>query len=214
MIPKLSSQPPSEEEQEQIDRLVGAAAAAHGHLCPGQVIGVRMAIEGLRALGFACPLSWPEIKQVVGFVEIDRCLADAVGTATGLKLGRGSLKFVNLGLLAASFLDLASGRAVRLVSLEKAREEAAQYGGHKNDPHAMQTEAYRVMPSDRLFSIESVKIDLAPLEMPGARPAKTPCEACGILVRGGKVHYEDGRALCAVCAGKAYFTPSEKEDAS
>ncbi len=110
----------------QVEQLVHASARIHGHLCPGQVIGVRMSILGLGLLGYGCPLGMPEIKNIIGFVEIERCLADAVAVASGLRFGRGSLRLINQGLLAATFLDALSGRAVRLVSREEARQAALE----------------------------------------------------------------------------------------
>ena len=197
---------------EQVDRLVEAASRAHGHLCPGQVIGVRASILGLRLLGYPCPLGWPEIKSIVGFVEIERCMADAVATASGLRFGRGSLKLINLGLLAVTFLDLPSGRAVRLLSRESARELAAGYAPEVEGAHAQQTRAYRVMPDGELFEAQWVKVELKPEELPGARPPKVPCSRCGVLVRSGQVHPSDQGPLCAVCAGRAYFEILERED--
>lgn len=193
-----------------VDQLVEASARAHGHLCPGQVIGVRMSILGLGRLGHACPLSWPEIKNVLGIVEIERCLADAVATSTGLRFGRGSLKLVNLGLLAVTFLDLPSGRALRVVSRDQARDLAAQYAPGAPSPQAAQVAAYRVMPDDELFDLQWVRVNLPPSEMPGVRPPKVPCQGCGVLVRSGQVHRQDGQALCAVCAGRAYFSPLDQ----
>ncbi len=203
----MSWDPAGVPPREQVDRLVEAAARAHGHLCPGQVIGVRMAILGLGLLGYGCPLGWPEIKNVVGFVEIERCLADAVATASGLRFGRGSLKLVDLGLLAATFLDLPSDRAVRLLSRESARERARGYAPEVLDPHACQTEAYRVMPDGELFEVQWVKLDRGRFLMPGERPAKVPCASCGVPVRSGRVYPGPRGPRCAVCAGAAYFTP-------
>lgn len=191
----------------QVDQLVEASAHAHGHLCAGQVIGVRMAILGLGRLGYPCPLGWPEIKNVVGIVEIERCLADAVATASGLRFGRGSLKLINLGLLAVTFLDLSSGRAVRVVSRDQARDLAGLYAPDAKSPQAAQMAAYHVMSDQELFEVQWVKVNLAPQDLPGARPPKVPCQQCGVLVRSAQIHHVQGRDLCAVCAGQAYFTP-------
>ena len=38
-----------------LDEYLREAEAAHGHLCGGQVLGVRMAIAGLSRLGIADP---------------------------------------------------------------------------------------------------------------------------------------------------------------
>lgn len=199
---------------EQVDALVEAAARTHGHLCPGQVIGVRISICGLGLLGYSCPLSWPDIKNLVGFVEVERCLADAVATASGLRFGRGSLKLVNLGLLAACFLDMSSGRAVRLISREEARSLAPDYAPGVEGLHQAQTQAYRIMPDDVLFEAAWVKVDLKPEDMPGARPLKVVCAGCGAIVRSGQaVEDGNGQPICPVCAGKAYFSflPTEAQ---
>lgn len=190
-----------------------AAARAHGHLCPGQVIGVRMAILGLGLLGYACPPGYPEIKSLLGFVEIERCLADAVATATGLRFGRGSLKLVDQGLLAATFLDMPSGRAVRILSRDDARQKAGDYAPGMSNAHETQSEAYRFMPDPELFDATWVRVDLDRFLAPGQRPPKVPCSACGVLIRSGQTRPGPDGPLCAVCAGDAYFKPMPKEDA-
>ncbi|MFH1057644.1 MAG: FmdE family protein [Pseudomonadota bacterium] len=190
----------------QVDQLVEASSRLHGHLCAGQVIGVRMSILGLGLLGYACPLGMPEIKHIVGVVEVERCLADAVAVASGLRFGRGSLKLINQGLLAVSFLDTTCGRAVRLVSREEARQKAPGYAPRAANFQAAQVMAYRIMPDAELFDAAWVEITLPPEELPGARPPKAPCAGCGVLVRSGRTHLVEGRELCAVCAGKTYFT--------
>jgi formylmethanofuran dehydrogenase subunit E len=196
----------------QVDQLVGASARIHGHLCPGQVIGVRMAILGLGLLGYPCPLGMPEIKNVVGIVEIERCLADAVATASGLRFGRGSLKLINQGLLAVTFLDLPSGRAVRVLSRDQARDQAETHAPGQPSPQATQVAAYRVMTDDELFDVQWVRVNLPPQDLPGTRPPKVPCQDCGILVRSAQVHRREGRLLCAVCAGQAYFSPLDQPE--
>lgn len=191
----------------QVEQLVHASARIHGHLCPGQVIGVRMSILGLSLLGYGCPLGMPEIKNIIGFVEIERCLADAVAVASGLRFGRGSLRLINQGLLAATFLDTLSGRAVRLVSREEPRQTALEMYPNESNPHTAQVLAYRVMPDAELFDAQWVSVALPPDQMPGVRPPKVPCMNCGVLIRSGQVHRVDGRDLCAPCAGRAYFLP-------
>lgn len=192
--------------RDQVERLVAASARLHGHLCPGQVIGVRMSILGLGLLGYPCPLPYPEVKNLVGVVESERCLADAVAVASGLRFGRGSLKLVNLGLLAATFGEISSGRAVRLLSREQARKLALDYVPEVKNPHQAQTEAYIIMPNAELFDVSWVKLNIPAHEMPGARPPKVVCEQCGVLVRSGQACQQNGRTLCPVCAGRAYFT--------
>ncbi len=205
---KLLSLPePLVPPRQQVDTLVEASARTHGHLCPGQVVGVRMSILGLRLLGYACPLGMPEIKNIVGIVEIERCLTDAVSSATGLRFGRGSLKLINTGLLAATFLDMQSGKAVRVLSREDSRDLAAGYAPEGlGSAHAVQEAAYRIMPDNELFDAAWVSVDLSGYELPGARIDKVTCDECGLPVRSGQIRSRDGRNLCPVCAGEAYFS--------
>ncbi|MBU0513326.1 MAG: formylmethanofuran dehydrogenase [Proteobacteria bacterium] len=185
---------------------IDRAAAAHGHLCPGTIVGVRMALLGLSLLGYEAPLNDRDIKLVIAFVEIDRCLADAVATTTGLKLGRRSLKFKDLGLLAATFLDLPTGRAVRIVSKDNARALADLTAPLSLGSHERQIEAYRRLSDEDMFEVTWVEVDLPEHELPGYSKQHAACERCGIGIRHRREVIEDGRTLCAVCAGKAYFT--------
>ncbi len=192
--------------RDQIEALVAASSRTHGHLCPGQVVGVRMAILGLGLLGYPCPLPYPEIKNIVGVVEVERCLADAVATASGLRFGRGSLKLIDLGLLAASFGEISSGRAVRVLSNDRARDLAAEYAPNASSPQQAQIDAYMVMPNDELFDVSWIKLSIPAHKMPGVRPEKVACDQCGVLVRSGQIRVRQGRSLCPVCAGDAYFS--------
>ncbi len=115
---------------QHFEELLAASVAAHGHLCAGQVVGVRMAILGCRLLGFEVPCTLPQLKQLIVFVEMDRCTADAVAQSTGVKLGRRSLKFVDYGIMAATFINLETGQAVRVISTEESRDLAHQYSPH------------------------------------------------------------------------------------
>src|SRR5208282_3930678 len=110
---------------ETIDELLVKAEAAHGHLCAGQILGVRMALLGLARLGIADPRG-ADRKRLVTYVEIDRCATDAIALVTGCRLGKRALKFRDWGKMAATFVDFVSGRALRIVALENSRELAEQ----------------------------------------------------------------------------------------
>ena len=103
---------------QNFDTLLKNAAAAHGHLCPGRVVGVRMAMLGCRLIGLDNPTRSDQIKKLIVYVEMDRCTADAVAHVTGVKLGRRSLKFVDYGIMAATFVNLDSQEAFRILSTE------------------------------------------------------------------------------------------------
>src|SRR5690242_21778041 len=120
------------------------AEQAHGHLCAGQVLGVRMAMLGLQKLGINDPQSNKEDrKRLVTFVEIDRCATDAVAVVTGCRLGKRALKFRDWGKVAATFVDVSSGKAVRIAAKESSKQLARQMHPEIEDKNSQQMLAYR-----------------------------------------------------------------------
>ena len=187
--------------------LLEGSAKAHGHLCAGQVVGVRMAMLGCELIGIDEPSQVPQIKKIIVYIEIDRCAADAIAHVTGVKLGRRSLKFMDHGIMAATFVNLESGKAYRIVSTESARDLAAQYTPQVKDPHQQQLEAYMAMPDDELFTVEQVRVEVPVHDMPGPTKFKATCEACGQVVRDKREVLIGGKVLCRPCAHGAYFQP-------
>jgi formylmethanofuran dehydrogenase subunit E len=190
--------------------LLAASVAAHGHLCPGQVVGVRMAILGCRLLGFEVPCTSPQLKRLIVFVEMDRCTGDAVAHVTGVKLGRRSLKFVDYGIMAATFINLETGHAFRVISTEESRALAPLYAPQELDKRSQQLEAYRVMPDSVLFRVQEVQVDLDPCDLPGPTRRKATCVRCQQVVRDGREVVKDGLPLCRPCAGGAYFKAAKE----
>src|SRR5512136_2276424 len=150
----------------QFDALLTESAKMHGHLCAGQVLGVRMSLAGLREAGIADPKG-ADRKQIIVFVEMDRCATDAVQSVTGCSLGRRTMKFVDFGKMAATFINLRTGRAVRVAAREDSRARAGDYAPGVPDKYVTQVHAYRVMPEEMLFDITDVRVDLRPEDMPG-----------------------------------------------
>ena len=194
---------------EDFETLLEGSARAHGHLCPGQVVGVRMAMLGCRLIGLDNPRELPQIKKLIVYVEIDRCATDAIAFVTGVKLGRRSLKFVDNGIMAATFVNLESGEAWRIVSTEAARDLAADYAPGIDDVRQQQLVAYKSMPDDVLFTVTPVRVDVPVHDMPGPTRFKATCVACGIVVRDKKEVLVGDRILCRSCAGGAYYRPLE-----
>src|SRR5512132_1649732 len=120
------------------------AALAHGHICAGQILGLRMALFGLRLLGLDDPAG-KDRKRLVTFVEIDRCATDAIPVVTGCRLGKRALKFRDFGKVAATFCDLKEDRAVRVVARESAKQRARQMHPEIENKNAQQMQAYREM---------------------------------------------------------------------
>ncbi len=214
---------------ESLDHLLHEAEVAHGHLCAGQVLGVRMAMLGCRMLGVDDPRGLvirAERKRLVTFVEIDRCATDAIAVVTGCRLGKRALKFRDWGKMAASFLDLGraavpelgleaipGGRAVRIAALESSKERARELYPHIEGKNAQQMVAYRELPDEELFSTEWVSIPLHGREMPGYKSARIACAVCGEGINYDReVVREEGGVrviLCQSCAfpEACYYQP-------
>src|SRR6476646_8239197 len=161
-----------------LDEYLQDAAVAHGHLCAGQVLGVRMAMFGLKSLGLNDPQG-KDRKRIVTFVEIDRCATDAVMVVTGCRLGKRALKFRDWGKMAATFVDVSTGKAVRVAAKESSKALARQMHPEIDNKNQQQMTAYSEMAAEDLFATEWVKVDLTPEDFPGFKGERIVCEVCG-----------------------------------
>ena len=186
-----------------LEEYVVLAGQSHGHMCPGQILGIRMAMLGLRSIGIDDPVK--DRKRLLTFVEIDRCATDAVSLVTGCRLGKRSLKFLDYGKVAATFLDLETGRAVRVAAREDSRARARAMFPAITDSAQAQLEAYKVMENDELFNLEAVRVKLKPQDLPGRPRSRVTCEQCGEGVNDGRERRRGDRVLCRSCAGESYY---------
>lgn len=182
------------------------AALAHGHLCAGQILGIRLALHGLRLLGIDDPTG-ADRKRLVTYVEIDRCATDAIGVVTGCRLGKRALKFLDFGKMAATFCDLRDQRAVRVAAKESSKQRARELYPEIEDKNRQQMHAYREMPDDELFDIQWVRVTIGPEEMPGFKGPRVHCAECGEGIAFAREMVVDGRSLCKSCAGARYYEP-------
>ncbi len=189
--------------------LLEQSARVHGHLCAGQVVGVRMAMLGCRLIGLDNPSHNSQIKKLLVYVEMDRCTADAVAHVTGVKLGRRSLKFVDYGIMAATFINLETKASYRILSTEESRDLVQQYAPEISEKAAQQIEAYKCMPDSVLFRVQRVYVKLNEWDLPGPTRRKVTCSRCGQVIRDAKEVTVDGRFLCKPCTENAYFTHAE-----
>jgi formylmethanofuran dehydrogenase subunit E len=187
-----------------LDEYAVLAQRAHGHLCAGQILGLRMALYGLRLLGLEDP-EGKDRKRLITFVEIDRCATDAIAVVTGCRLGKRALKFVDFGKVAATFCDLETGRAVRLIARESSKERARELYPEIADNNRRQMLAYRELADEELFAVEWVRVRLEPEDLPGFRGPSVVCEACGEGINFRREVRRDGRLLCRACAGARYY---------
>jgi formylmethanofuran dehydrogenase subunit E len=194
-----------------LDEYLREAEKAHGHLCAGQVLGVRLAMLGLEKLGIEDPRG-KDRKRLVTFVEIDRCATDAIAVVTGCRLGKRALKFRDWGKMAATFVDLgikdvSTGKAIRIAAKESSKALARSMHPEIESKNQQQMLAYREMPDDDLFTKQWVKVELAAEEFPGYKGERIVCAECGEGINFRREVLRDGRALCRACAGEKYYKP-------
>lgn len=189
-----------------LEEYLTLAAEQHKHLCPGQVLGVRMAMLGLRSID----IENPEVhaKRLLTFVEIDRCATDAVSLVTGCRLGLRTLKYVDYGKVAASFVDLETHAAVRVVALDESRLKAKSMFPERGGPYRQQLEAYKVMSDEDLFKVERIQVILRPQDLPGRPRSRVPCDRCGEGINDGREINIGDRVLCRPCASGGYYEPA------
>jgi formylmethanofuran dehydrogenase subunit E len=198
---------------ESFEGLLKQAEIAHGHLCAGQILGVRMALMGLDRLAIADPLG-ADRKRLVTYVEIDRCATDAIGLVTGCRLGKRALKFRDWGKMAATFVDLASsGRGIRILALEDSRELARQLYPNVESKSRQQMLAYRELADAQLFREQWVHVQVDAADLPGIKGERFLCPRCGEGVNFGRFAEVEGERLCLSCARPElrYWTPVNGE---
>jgi formylmethanofuran dehydrogenase subunit E len=195
---------------EDFQALLEKSAAAHGHLCPGQAVGVRMAMLGCRLIGLDDPASQDQIKKLIVYVEMDRCTADAVACTTGVKLGRRSLKFVDYGIMAATFVNLETGKAYRVISTEEARSLSGAYAPEIAEKYPQQLEAYKCMPDSVLFRVQEVRVKIDDCDLPGPTRYKVPCSRCGQVVRDRREVIVNEQVFCRPCTQETYFSDARE----
>ena len=190
-----------------LDEYLSEAETAHGHLCAGQILGVRMAMLGLEKLGIDDPKG-RDRKRLITYVEIDRCMTDAVAVVTGCRLGKCALKFRDWGKVAATFVDLSSGRGVRIVAKDSAKEAARALHPELESKNQQQMLAYREMPPEELFEVREVRVKVQPEDLPGYKGERITCAQCGETINFAREVRRDGRVLCRACAGERYWEPA------
>lgn len=189
-----------------LDEFLVDAEVAHGHLCAGQVLGVRLAMLGLKKLGIDDPRG-KDRKRLVTYVEIDRCATDAVAVVTGCRLGKRALKFRDWGKVAATFVDLESERGVRIAAKESSKVLARQMHPEIDNKNQQQMLAYREMSDDDLFDVQWVRVAVGPEELPGYKGDRIVCAECGEGINFKREVVRDGHTLCKACAGERYWEP-------
>lgn len=192
------------------DILLGKGREFHGEVCPGIVMGTRIAMAGMRELGMDPS---KRNRDLMVYVEIDRCMADAVQAVTGITMGHRTLKYRDYGKFAATFVDMATGKAVRVSAVEGPPvnkdndDEKSDESNKKSGMPDMKdmVEKLSKVPEEELLVIEEVKVDIPPQDIPGFPKYRAYCEECGDRVLDRREVIVDGRTLCKACADGPYY---------
>ncbi len=190
--------------------LLQETSMIHGHHCAGQILGVRMALLGCRAVGIDEPRG---CKKLIVYAEIDRCATDAVQAVTGCSLGKRTLKFLDYGKMAVTFVNTETRQAVRILAKDDARELVPQYVKDAANSRDAQKQAYRIMPEAALFAVKPAAVEIGPQEMPGYRGKRIPCAECGEGINFNREVELGGRTLCIPCSQSEWCSTADTNGA-
>lgn len=185
-----------------IQSFLDISARNHSHLCPRQILGVRIGLAGMSALGFSEP---PADKRLLVILETDGCFADGLSAATGCTFGHRTLRVEDFGKTAAVFVDVKTSRTVRIAPLPDIRQRAYTYASNETRHYFAQMQAYQIMPDDKLFTVQEVILN-APIEQIVSRPGlRVDCDVCGEEIMNEREVHREGLTLCRACAGTSYY---------
>jgi formylmethanofuran dehydrogenase subunit E len=190
---------------QSLDLLFRKSSISHTHLCPRQILGVRMGLAGMDALGFS---ETPVKKQLLIISETDGCFVDGLTAVTACTVGHRTLRVEDYGKIAATFVDAHTGRAVRVAPQPDIRERAYAYAPGELRRYFAQMRAYQVMPNDELLIVQEVVLS-TPIRQIISRPGvRVNCDGCGEEIINNREILRDGLRLCHACNGDSYYQPS------
>jgi formylmethanofuran dehydrogenase subunit E len=189
-----------------IQSILELSANSHSHLCPRQILGVRIGLAGMKMLGFSEP---PTEKQILVITETDGCFVDGVIAATGCTVGHRTLRVEDYGKVAATFVDTTSGRAIRVAPRNDIRDQASAHLPEEPRHYFAQMQAYQIMPDKEMLSIREVVLS-TPIEQIVSRPGvRVNCDQCGEEIMNEREIHRNGRTLCQTCAYGGYYQPAQ-----
>jgi len=184
--------------------LLDISSRDHDHLCPRQILGARLGLAGMKALGFDEP---PDKKRLLVIVETDGCFADGIAAATNCTVGHRTLRVEDYGKTAATFVDTLTRQAVRVAPALDIRQKAYAYASDEPRHYFAQMQAYQVMPDDEMFTITEVQLATS-IEAIVSRPGlRVDCDVCGEEIMNEREVKQDGLTLCRACAHGGYYQP-------
>ena len=178
----------------------------HAHLCPRQILGVRIGLAGMKALGFHEP---PTKKQLLVITETDGCFVDGVIAATGCTVGHRTLRVEDYGKVVSTFVDTRSGYAVRVAPRNDVRLRACAFVPEEPRHYFAQMRAYQVMPDVEMFTFTTVTLNTPINEIISRPGVRVYCDRCGEEIMNEREVYRNGLILCQPCAHGGYYQPAQ-----
>lgn len=189
------------------EELLYQSTVLHQHLCPRQVLGVRMGLAAGRWLGLDVPQT---DKRILTIVETDGCLIDGLAVATGCRVGRRTMRVLDFGKVAATFVDTQTGRAVRIVPSASTRKRARDYAPEAKNRWEAYLLGYQRMPDAELLEIQEVTLTVSLEKILSKDGYRVNCDRCGEEIINEREVMQDGLTLCRPCAGERYYRHTDE----
>ncbi|MFK7805799.1 MAG: FmdE family protein [Anaerolineae bacterium] len=204
----ISVSPDEVDMRLELQPLLEKAAEMHHHLCPRQVLGVRIGMAGLKALNFTVPIRQ---KKLLVMVETDGCFVSGVQAATGCSVNRRTLRIFDIGRIGVTFINVRTEQAVRIAPANDVRDKVGNYYDEqpetRRERYLAMLNSYQIMPDDELLKIETVKLTRPVREILSRPFIRIDCSVCGEEVINEREVEVDGRPVCQACAGQGYYLP-------
>ena len=182
--------------------LLKESASDHSHLCPRQVLGVRMGLAGLTAIGLKAPVT---DHTALVIIETGGCFADGIRVSTGATVGHRTLRVEDLGKIAATFTNLETDASLRLAPQQDVRTKALEYTTDEHRPYFAQLKGYQVMPDKELFTYQSVELHIPASRIISRQNARARCAVCGEEIINEREVVVDKIVMCQTCGHGSYY---------
>ena len=191
----------------ELQPLLEKAAEMHHHLCPRQVLGVRIGLAGLDVMGFQVPIRQ---KKMLVMVETDGCFVSGVQAATGCSVNRRTLRIIDIGRIGVTFINVRTEEAVRIAPANDVRQKVGNYYDEapetRRERYLAMLNSYQIMPDDELLKIERVELTRPVREILSRPFIRVDCSVCGEEIINEREIEIDGKPVCQACAGNGYYS--------
>lgn len=185
-----------------LSTLLEISSRDHSHLCPRQILGVRIGLKGICSLEIEPN---HDSKRLLVIVETDGCFVDGIIAATGCTVGHRTLRVEDYGKVAAVFIDTSTNQCLRVAPALDIRQRPHAYAADKPDHYYAQMKAYQTMPDEEMMTVQEVCLN-TPVEQVISHPGRrVNCDMCGEEVMNEREVRKNGHSLCHTCAHGGYY---------